>query len=420
VRHFFPRLPHWLESLPDPRDPLKIVYSQKTLLWGGLMMFLAHLGSRRQFNYEGRDSAGWMANLATLAGNDLTTVPHGDTIAYYLERLPAEHLAPLPYRMVNRLIRMKALDRFRLFGHLLVALDGTGHLTYSARHCPHCLTQTHEGKTLYYHPVLEAKIVTPPGLALSVATEFIENASEAPSRQDCELKAFYRLAARLKACFPQARLCLLLDALYARAPVLRLCAQNHWRYIITLKAGALPCVFDEFERLKPLEPTQQRVWAKDGKRQTFRWINAIPHADGFLNVLECLEQNGDKTTRFVWVTNFPLTKDTVVPIANKGGRQRWKIENQAFKAQKRDGMDMEHAYSDHPQASKNYYLLLQMAHMLIQLLCHGLLKKTFTKTWGSFRNFVRRFAEAFRLSAIPDEGPIGTPGRPFQIRLDSS
>jgi len=61
-----------------------------------------------------------------------------------------------------------------------------------------------------------------------------------------------------------------------------------------------------------------------------------------------------------------------------------------------------------------------MAHMLIQLLCHGLLKKTFTRTWGSFRNFVRRFAEAFRLSAIPDEGPTGTPGRPFQIRLDSS
>jgi len=420
VRHFFPRLPHWLESLPDPRDPLRIVYPQETLLWGGLMMFLTHLGSRRQFNYEGRDSSGWMANLATLADHTLTTVPHGDTIAYYLERLPPEPLAAIPQRMVNRLIRTKALDRFRLFGHLLVAFDGTGHLTYSTRHCSHCLTQTHEGKTIYFHPVLEAKLVTPSGLALSVATDFIENTSEAPSRQDCELKAFYRLAARLKACFPQAHLCLLLDALYARAPVFSLCKRNRWRYIITLKEGAMPCVFDEFERLKALEPAQQRIWAKEGKRQTFHWIEAIPHADDTVNVLECVEQNDDTPTRFAWLTNFPLTKDTVVPIANKGGRQRWKIENQGFKAQKKDGMAMEHAYSDHPRASKNYYLLLQMAHMMIQLLCHGLLKKTFHKTWGSFRNFVRRLAEAFRTLVIPGDEPAGTPGRLFQIRLDSS
>jgi hypothetical protein len=40
-------------------------------------------------------------------------------------------------------------------------------------------------------------LVTTDGLAFSVMTEFIENPGEKPTKQDCELKAFYRLADRL-------------------------------------------------------------------------------------------------------------------------------------------------------------------------------------------------------------------------------
>ena len=58
------------------------------------------------------------------------------------------------------------------------------------------------------------------GLALSVGTEFIENERMDVEKQDCELKAFYRLVKTLKADFPQTRVCLLLDGLFACAPVL--------------------------------------------------------------------------------------------------------------------------------------------------------------------------------------------------------
>jgi len=75
----------------------------------------------------------------------------------------------------------------------------------------------------YYHPVLEAKLVTPDGLAFSIMTEFIENPGENPSKQDCELKAFYRLAARLKKRFPRLLICLLLDGLFAGSPTFALC-----------------------------------------------------------------------------------------------------------------------------------------------------------------------------------------------------
>jgi hypothetical protein len=55
--------------------------------------------------------------------------------------------------------------------------------------------------------VLEAKVVTANGFAFSLMTEFIENPGEQPTKQECELKAFYRLAERLKQRFPHVPIC---------------------------------------------------------------------------------------------------------------------------------------------------------------------------------------------------------------------
>ena len=137
----------------------------------------------------------------------------------------------------------QVLAATRLLDHYyLVAIDGTGVLVFSERHCAQCLTRTHLGVTTYYHPVLEAKLVTTTGFAFSLLTEFIENPGETPTKQDCELKAFYRLAARLKQRFPRLPICLLLDGLYAGGPTFTICEQAGWKYLITLQDGDLPSV----------------------------------------------------------------------------------------------------------------------------------------------------------------------------------
>ncbi|MCX5877836.1 MAG: hypothetical protein NTY44_01825, partial [Deltaproteobacteria bacterium] len=88
------------------------------------------------------------------------------------------------------LIRKKVLYSYRVLGiYFIVAIDGTGTVNFDHRHCPHCLTRTRNGKTLYYHPVLEAKLVTSNGFAFSLMTEFIENPGDQATKQDCELKA---------------------------------------------------------------------------------------------------------------------------------------------------------------------------------------------------------------------------------------
>ena len=65
-------------------------------------------------------------------------------------------------------------------------------------------------------------------------TEFIENPGPNATKQDCELMAFYRLAARLKERFPRLPICLTQDGLYAGGPTFQFCADFGWHFIVTL------------------------------------------------------------------------------------------------------------------------------------------------------------------------------------------
>jgi hypothetical protein len=408
-----------LDPIHEPRDEDRIVYDKKILIWSGILLFLLKLSSRRQFNQEGR-SLNFLDNLNKLADTEAETIPYDGTIAYFLEKLPVCELEPLSSKMVTRLIRMKALDKDRLIGHFLIAIDGSGILKSTQRHCEHCLTQTKNGKTLYFHRVLEAKLVTEGGLALSVATEFIENTDLNASKQDCELKAFRRIETKIKNIFPQLRICLLLDGLYACAPVFDICRKNRWRFIITFKKGSMPEVYQEFSTLRRLLKDQREVDTKRNLQRTYAWVNDLPYKGHALNVFQEMESSKKERTNFVWLTNFNVTSQRVKKLAQKGGRLRWKIENEGFNIQKNGGYNLEHAYSKDNNAAKHFYFLLQIAHILNQLMVHGSLLQGFQDMLGSLKNFSRRMAEHLRYLEIPDEMADLKYHQSFQIRLDSS
>jgi len=174
-----------MASLDDTRDQARITYPREFLSWMGLMVFLLKVGSRRQIRFE-LNTPEALANLNRLSGCQMETLAHSDTLNHFLGHVPPGAYAGLRRKLVRRLIRMKALDRARLFGHFLIAVDGTGQFYFRERHCKHCLVKTVNGKEQYYHHVLEAKLVTPEGLAISVGSEFIENTDPMASKQDCE------------------------------------------------------------------------------------------------------------------------------------------------------------------------------------------------------------------------------------------
>ena len=300
---------------------------------------------------------------------------------------------------------MKALEKFKLLGkYYLIAIDGTGHLIFNnkKRHCEHCLVKKKDGKVLYYyHNVLEAKLVTENGLAISIATEFVENPDDGVDKQDCELRAFYRLVENLKKDFPQLSICLLLDGLYAAGPVFDVCENHIWKYITTFKEGSMSDVYAEYMNLKPLyKETFKEI--EDGKtKQNFNWVTDIKYQKHSLKVLECNESKpGKKKTRFVWLTNLEINQYNFQQIA-KGGRLRWKTENEGFNMQKNGGYNLEHAYSEDEFAAKNFYLLLQIAHTINQLMEQGsLLKHHVKKAFGCIRNIARKLLEDLRTKSI--------------------
>jgi hypothetical protein len=223
--HFFGDFGTLFQSVADPRRPELIIYPLEALAFTGVLMFLCRLGARRQIAYMFRENGPSAAKFQALFGTD--ACPHGDTLDAAFGRLDPDQVQAVVTNMIRTLSRKKVLDRYRLLGHcFVIAIDGTGRLTFPERHCPHCMAVTHNGKTTYYHPVLEAKLVLPNGFTFSLLTEFIENPGENPSKQDCELKAFYRLAERLKAEFPRLPICLSLDSLFAGGPTMSICEKS--------------------------------------------------------------------------------------------------------------------------------------------------------------------------------------------------
>jgi hypothetical protein len=423
-------LTSWLCALPDRRDPEACDYSNAALAWTAILMYVSRLGARRQIKHL-LSTEGVRGRLAALCdGEAVPAVPHGDTVDDYLAVIAPAAVQAIPQAMVRALLEARRLETFRLLDkYYLLTVDMSGHLYLGDRPSPFtkgCLTQKAEdGRLLYYRPVCEAKLVSRTGLALSIGSEFVENPpglDPAKDTQDSELPAAERLFGDVKTAFPGFAFCALLDSRYCNDTGFALCRKNDWRFLITLKEGSLPSVWKEFQTLRQLVPQNRRQVIVDDIAYDYAWVNDIPYGTYRLNVLECRFTDSDGDHCFVWVTDITVTAETCHPLAQEGGRQRWKTENEGFRTQKHGGFEMEHAYAKRPTAAKNFYLFLQAAHILSQMLecyCRG--KSHVKRAFGSLRNLARFFLESLRRDAIP--GPETLRhflDEPIQVRLDSS
>lgn len=425
MHKFFPDFLKWIWKIEDPREQNKTKYPMAFLVWTGILLFLTKIESRRQINFLFNKSE-FIKNLNLLAGTNLDKIAHHDTLAELLKKISPKFLSALRVKMVSRIVRMRLLERFRLLGkYYLITVDGTGCLVFNRKHCEHCLVMKKKGKILYYHNVLEAKLITENGLALSVGTEFIENLCEKYSKQDCELKAFYRLAPQLKKDFPQLNICLLLDGLYAAKQVFDICKKYEWKYIITFKEGSMPATYKEYISLKNLTPENTAFSKSANYVQNFHWVNDIDYHNHSPSVLECNESPINKscktkTTKFLWLTNICVSENNYKKLSISG-RSRWKTENEGFNIQKNGGYNMEHAFCFHETAIKNFYLLLQIAHIINQLMEKGnLLKKLSPSLFGSIRNIARMLLENLRNTYFTPQHLKRLLSVLFQFRFNSS
>lgn len=367
----FPELFRLFNELEDSRK--RAGYSMSEIVTGALFMHLLKEGSRNAYTND-RCDAIFTRNYYR---HFKLRLPHPDTIDQVMRALEPELLEELKAQLVGSLFEQKVLRHFRFLGkYYFVAVDATGMHTFEHKHCEHCLTKTSKhGLTTWFHYVLEAKLVTSSGLAISLASEFIENQPGRDyEKQDCEQKAFARLAAKIKKYFPRLPICILADGLYPNKTMFNICRNNNWRFIITLKDGNLKTFHQEVELLRGIQKEQQVYRADKTSRAklTYKYLNNIEYEGHNYSWVSCDEHKTrltdklEETQRFVFITDIVQAPGIVVSCAD-GGRLRWKIENEGFNTQKNLGYELEHKFSRVSYtAMQNYYHLLQIAHAINQ------------------------------------------------------
>jgi hypothetical protein len=417
VEHFFRnKINELISKIADPRNKEMCTYTSNHLIWLGLLMFIFRLKSRNQLLME-RETDIFHSNLLSLSGSDEPYVAHPDTMNYFLELLSVKELEVLKVQLVKELIKKRVLDPVRLFGNFRIAVDATGLFNFRQRHCSNCLVTEHNDKTITYsHKMLEAKLVSENGFAFSIYSESIENIDEKYVKQDCELKAFYRMEKELKKIFLRTPICLLLDGIYACEEVLNICKRNGWEFIVVLKPKRIPTLFKNAVKKRNNYPQNELIIENKDEKEIISWVHNVQYHEHKLHVIFSRKTvvKGRKkiVTNNTWITNIRPKANNIEALVKKGGRQRWKIENQGFKEQKCDGYELEHLYGEDSNAWKNYYQLLQIAHMISQLITHSDLckklqectmskdksypVKSFGEYYNTIRNFVKRLCESFR------------------------
>lgn len=417
-RQMLPKLLKKLTRIPDPRSPKKVKHQMNIMMFYGILMFVLQMTSRRETNQE-MTTPQLLVNLKAVFP-ELTDMPHHDTLCRLLEKIDIESIEIIYIDMLKQLIRKKKFKNLLHKKRYLVAVDGTQKYVMDQCWDERYLRRKIKGKDneyQYYAYVLEAVLLFSNGMVLPLMSVFLENNKELESiendrewKQDCELKAFYRLAKRLKQEFPKLAITLLLDGLYANGPVIEIVRKNKWKFMIVLKDGSLPSVWQDAKGLMSLdtegEYRHEQIW--QGRKQTFRWVNEIEYSYSLgrrkttlLHLVICeeswddIDKNGDvvmKTSRHAWISSDPLNHKNVHEYCNLAARKRWLHENNILK-EKHQGYSYEHIFSYKWNAMKGYHYLMHIARMLNEIALHSAFLSEYVKTVG-VQAFIKKFRAA--------------------------
>jgi hypothetical protein len=341
----FLRLRAGFDRIPDPRSG-DVAIPLSDALMAAFAMFALKDPSLLAFDERRRNPND---NFRSIYG--IRHVPCDTQMRTILDPLDPERLRP-PFRDVFRCLqRGKALEAFvYLDGHYLISLDGTTTFSSTKVHCPSCLEKQHRGGGVTYsHQLLAASLVHPDlHEVIPLAPEPIVNA-DGHTKNDCERNATRRWLGHLRQDHPHLPAIIVEDGLSANVPHLHDLATARVRYIIGVKPGDHAFLFDRLRADDDAGTTQHLTVDEPatGVLHHFRWHLAVPlnasHPD-LVHVVEYWEirPNG-KIQYFSWITDLVPTADNVFDLM-RGGRARWKIENETFNTLKNQGYHLEHNY----------------------------------------------------------------------------
>ena len=384
------------DHIPDYR-PADVDIALPDVLMSAFAMFSLKAPSLLAFDKERAEG-----NLHTIYG--IQRVPCDTYMREILDPVSPKWLRPVFTSVFRQLQRGKALEALTfLDGHYLLALDGTEYFSSKTMHCASCLHRVHRnGSITYTHQMLGAAIIHPDQRAvIPLMPEPIVN-RDGTSKNDCERNAAKRFVAKLRQDHPHLKFIVTEDSLSSNAPHIETLHAYGLRYLLGVKEGDHAYLFQQVQAAEHAGrvTSYERHDRAAGVIHRFRFVNDVPlnaaNTGVRVNFLEYWEQGADKVQHFSWVTDLRVSIRNVYHLM-RGGRARWKIENETFNTLKNQGYHFEHNYGHGEQYLSVVFATMMMLAFLVdqaQQLCCALFQAVWAKL-GSKRLLWERMRALF-------------------------
>lgn len=360
-------------QIDDRRQSGKVGYSLHDYLMSGFAMMFFQDPSLLAFQKRMQDSI-QHNNLTTVY--DVSKIPKESQMREVLDRVDPSDLAPIFSGLLSRLQRGKHLVNYQLFeGMYLVSIDGSEYFSSENIQCPHCLITESKGKRRYHHQILQSVIVNPDmRQVIPLAPEQISN-HDGTKKQDCEINAGKRVIHNIRKVHPKLGIIITGDDLYSKQPFIDELKKNRMSFILVAKPTDHNILFQWVDELTQLGGGDSlELIDEKGRRHRYQWVNDVPlngtkdadHVNFFQ--YQIVSKNNKINYKNSWVTDISVNKNNVVTLV-KGGRARWKIENETFNTLKNQGYHIEHNFGHgNHHLSMVFFILNLLAFYVHQIL----------------------------------------------------
>jgi hypothetical protein len=352
-------------------------------------------------------------NLRSVFG--LKAIPSDTQMRAILDEVRPDQLRPVFKDVFRQVQRGKVLEDYVfLEGCYLVALDGVEYFCSEKVHCDHCMTRQHKnGAVSYYHQLLGAVIVHPDfSEVIPLAPEPIQR-QDGQEKNDCERNAARRWLKQFRKDHPHLPIIVTEDALGSNAPHIRDLREHHIHFILGVKEGDHQHLFEQYEQR--LEANQvEAVHEEDavrGASRSWMFVNGMSinesNQEVVVNLLVYVELDAEgEIHTWAWVTDLTLTADNVQQVA-RGGRTRWRIENETYNTLKNQGYHFEHNYGHgYKHLAEAFALLMLLAFLIdqVQQRCNPLFQQAWQKKGSkcALWEAVRHLFASFEVSSMAE------------------
>jgi hypothetical protein len=348
-------------------------------------------------------------NLRTLF--QVQSIPKDSQMKEVIDEVDSSELEPVFEDWFRSLQRGKHLEQYRFLGdYYLVSFDGSGYFSSDKICCPGCLKkESKKGKIRYEHQIVQAALMNPDiRQVIPLAPEAVRN-TDGTDKQDCETEAGKRLIKKIRKAHPKLKIIIVADSLHSKQPLIEEAKAAGMSYILVAKPDDHKILMEWVNEQRQLkEVSRMEFRDKKGRLHVYEWINGVPLNGNketvITNYFEYWLIDKEKVTYHnSWVTDISISEENVKDLV-RGGRCRWKIENEVFNTLKNQGYHIEHNYGHGKKnLSMNFFLLNLLAFFMHQIfeLTDNLYQQC-RKKFSSKREFWNCLRGVIKVLIFPD------------------